>query len=526
MYRGKYESGKGGSVPRRPVKPSAVPQVKPDEIPQPEEIEISVVNEIDEVIETNEVIQPVVETRPIAKKKSKQKKRSTVGTKIFYGFYFVLVIAMAAAIVYGLNMLKDWLVSYEVSQPHTKSQQIFDQLFADPNWEEIYEMAGPEDTKFESKDAFVRYMEQKIGSNALTYKETSAGLSGGQKYIIRLGEENIGTFTLTNSVTDELEIPQWELDSVEIFVSYDEYVTLTLRQGRNVSINGVALDGSYIIRTTSTVAEDYLPEGVHGLTSATYYVEDFLVTPEVAVTDENGNAVELSYDAETRTYTETIDTKTFDMPEDARLTVIDAAQTYSKFMITAVGKNELKQKFDPDSSTYKSITRSDLWTVQGYSRYAFTEPSVSEYYRYSDDLFSARIAFDMNITRTNGTIKTFSLDTTFFLEKTESGSWMVTSMTNVDVQELLSRVRITYMLDGEILQTGMVDVDAALLTPPEVTAPEGKVFAGWFLESTDENGDTTMTLAFNPDETGTVLIPSDYTLEPMVLQALFEDEGA
>lgn len=527
MYRGKYESGKAGSVPRRAVQPRAVPEVRPEEISEPEKIsEIHAINEFDYGIELEETVQPKVETKVTSKKKVKTKKRSTVGTKIFYGFYLVLVIAMAATVFYGLNMLKDWLVSYEASQPHTKSQQIFDQLFVDPNWEDIYDMAGPEDTKFESKDAFVRYMEQKVGSSALTYKETSAGLSGGQKYIVRLGDENIGTFTLTNSVTDELEIPQWELDNVEIFVSYDEHVTLTLRQGRNVSINGVALDGSYIIRTTSTVAEDYLPEGIHGLTSATYYVEDFLVAPEVTVTDESGNAVELSYDAETRTYTEPIDTETFEMPEDARLTVIDAAQTYCKFMVKAVGTNQLKLKFDSGSSTYKSITRSDLWTLQDYTKYAFTDPAVSEYYRYSDELFSARIAFDLNITRTNGTIKTFSLDTTLFLEKNESGSWMVTNMTNVDVQEVLSRVRITYMLDGETLQTGMVDVGTAMLMPPEISAPEGKLFAGWFLESTDENGDTTMTLAFNPDETGTVLIPSGYMLEPMVLHALFEDEGA
>ena len=82
------------------------------------------------------------------------------------------------------------------------------------------------------------------------------------------------------------------------------------------------------------------------------------------------------------------------------------------------------------------------------------------------------------------------------------------------------------MLDNEILQTGMIDVDTAILTLPEITIPEGKVFAGWFLESTDANGDTTMTQVFTPDQTGNIMIPSDYTLEPMVLHAMFENEGA
>ena len=53
--------------------------------------------------------------------------------------------------------------------------------------------------------------------------------------------------------------------------------------------------------------------------------------------------------------------------------------------------------------------------------------------------------------------------------------------------------------------------------------PEGKVLSGWFVQSEDEAGNTTYTRVFQPDETGAVQLPTGYTLEPMVLYALFEE---
>ena len=57
---------------------------------------------------------------------------------------------------------------------------------------------------------------------------------------------------------------------------------------------------------------------------------------------------------------------------------------------------------------------------------------------------------------------------------------------------------------------------------PQVTAPEGKVFTGWFTQTVGENGVTTMELTFAPSEDGTVRLPSDHLLEPMTLYALYQ----
>ncbi|MBR5868025.1 MAG: hypothetical protein IKZ21_01160, partial [Clostridia bacterium] len=57
-----------------------------------------------------------------------------------------------------------------------------------------------------SREDFCAYMSKKVGSQELTFSKTSAGLTGGSKYVLRLGEENIGTFSMRNAVTGDLEI--------------------------------------------------------------------------------------------------------------------------------------------------------------------------------------------------------------------------------------------------------------------------------------------------------------------------------
>ena len=70
------------------------------------------------------------------------RKRSRVGTIIFYGFYILLIAAIVAGFLYARNFLNDWLVRFEASQPVYKCEEVFKQLFDDPDWENIYTLSG------------------------------------------------------------------------------------------------------------------------------------------------------------------------------------------------------------------------------------------------------------------------------------------------------------------------------------------------------------------------------------------------
>lgn len=150
-------------------------------------------------------------------KDSKRKvKKSTV---IFYSIYGGCVAAIIIALIFLMLPLRSWLVKYEASQPEQKSAEVFNILFADPDWGVIYTLANAEDTAYEGKDAYVAYMEQKVGNQPLTYVETAAGLSGDHKYLVKLGDEKVATFTLTADPASKAEIVDWKLGTVEVFFS-------------------------------------------------------------------------------------------------------------------------------------------------------------------------------------------------------------------------------------------------------------------------------------------------------------------
>lgn len=456
-------------------------------------------------------------------KATPEKKRSPVGSIIFYTIYFLCIAAFFVGMHQVTGWVQDWLYAYEAAQPTTKCEEVFQQLFADPDWADLYDMAGLEDTEYEGRDAFVAYMEAKVGDTQLTYMETSAGLSGDKKYIVKLGNEKIAVFTLEGEDGGVTDIPEWNLGTVELYYERTHSVTVQLQEGQTACVNGVALDDTHTIQIISTAAEDYLPEGVHGRRIFTQRLTGLLTEPEITVLDADGSAVAVTLDAETGIYRTDAVTSVDTVSADQETLALKTAETYAKYMIEKASDSQLASYFDYTSDIYKTITKMSLW-MQNSSGYSFDNETVYDYCRYSDELFSIRVSLSLNVTRTNGTVKEYPVDSTFFFEKQKSG-WKCIAMTNVDVLEQVTEVRITFVNDGTVLSDEFYDAQCRQLTAPVVSAPEGQVFAGWFREDVDANGNTTLSLVFSPDENGLISNPDGNILEPMTLYALFEAAG-
>ena len=467
---------------------------------------------------------PQAEVTEVPEKK--QKKGPRMGGVIFYTFYFMFILLFFVASFFGLKWLQGWLVDYEAAQPTVKCEEVFQELFADPDWAALYDLAGAEDSLFEGKDAYVAYMESKMGGNELTYLETSAGLSQDKKYVVQLDGEKVATFTLEGEQEFITDIPDWQLGKVELVMTRENAIRIEKMDGHTAYVNGVALDDSYTIQIASTSAEDYLPIGLTGVRMCTQEVTGLMAAPEVTVVDAAGNTKEVTYDEATNTYIEM--TESNSMPDEHKELALEAVKTYCKWMIEEVNSRATIAKyFDPSSDAYKNIVsvQYERW-MQDHNGYKFTNESVTGYAMYGDSIFSVRVALSLNVTRTDGTVKEYAFDQALFFNLKDTGSWLCYEMTNVDVSQPRGEVRLTFMDGDEVLTTGFYDTDASTLTAPVLSAPEGKVFSGWVRKSTDENGRTTLTVVFQPDENGHVSIPEGTVLEPMTLYALFEDASA
>lgn len=457
---------------------------------------------------------PATQTVP-----EKHRKGPRLGGVIFYTLYFMCILVFFVATFFGLQWLQGWLADYQAAQPTTKSQEVFDQLFSHPDWGALYDAAGIENTPYEGKDQFVAYMENKVGDSQLTFKETSAGLSGDKKYFVLLGDEKIASFTLSGQTAAITDIPDWELGSVELFFDRSETFYIQNVDGHTVEVNGVPLDDSHVIQIATTAAAERLPIGVTGTSTCTQEISDLMAVPTVTIFDKSGKSMEVSYDAETHTFTEQTEANT--ISDSEREAALNAAKTNCLFMIEKASKADIAKYFDTSSDVYSVIVNlGNLW-VQDNNGYRFTKEEVSDYARYSDDLFSAHVVLNLNVTRKDGTTKDFGYDQTLFFRKQDTGKWLVYDATNADVNAPVGKVRLTFMNGDTVLSSEFVKTDATELDTPLVSAPEGKVFIGWYRIDKYDNG-TTYTMAFDPDENGHVTIPNGTTLEPMTLYALFE----
>lgn len=462
-----------------------------------------------------------------------QKQAPRLGSTIFYTLYFLFILVFFVATLGMLIWLNGWLIDYQAAQPSAKAQAVFDQIFTNPNWADIYAAAGAQDTQYEGKEAFAQYMNEYVGGQELNFLETSAGLSGDKIYVIRLGEEKIATFTLTdnNHVGDVglgniTQLPDWQLSAVDVVLNRDNTYRIVRLNSHRTMINGVELGDDHTIMKAGTNAADYLPAGVEDVAMCTQEITGLFVQPDVQIFDDKGNQMEVTYDEATKTFTEKTTANT--MSDDQASALRMATETYCLWMIAEVSDRGTAAKyFDPagDAYSFTSISKDQLW-MQSNNGHEFKDYTVTNFTQYSDSIFSARVDMKLAVTRTDGSVKDYPYGKTMFFRKSDTGKWLCYNFTNEDTSKPVGKIRLTFMDGDNLLYTDFFTTDAKTLQTPTISnIPEGKVFAGWYTLA-EEDGKTVYKVMFQPDESGLVTMADGATLEPMVLYPLFEDAGA
>ena len=311
-----------------------------------------------------------------------------------------------------------------MAQPTTKSQELFETLFSDPDWDSLYDIVNVQNAAYGNKDDFVSYMENRVGETDLTYVETSTGLSNDKKYIVQLENEKIATFTLVNhnQSASQTEIADWQLGSLEFFVQYNESYYVKKLDGHTVYVNDTPLDDSFTIRISTTNAEGYLPEGVAGIRVCTQQITGLAGKPNIRIVDTAGNEMQVVYDDSTHTFTEQSDTNT--VSDGERDLAINAVKTYALYMIKRAGEGDIAEYFLRGSDAYNAITDTERGFVQDAASREFVNESVTNYCRYSDNLFSVRVSVTLNQYRASGSVKESTIEQSLFFEKQANGKWL------------------------------------------------------------------------------------------------------
>ena len=458
-----------------------------------------------------------------------QKRGPRTGSMVFYGFYFGLILVFFVGIFITLNWLNGWLGKYEAAQPTIKCQQVFDQLFANPDWAQLYRLAGDPtgtgtnkyDTQFEGQDAFVRYMTEKVGSQQLSYVETSGGLTG-KKYLVRLGTEKLASFTLLGQQENIIDIPDWQLGEVELFLNRNQSIKIRKMENHVAYINNNPLSDDYTIQIASTKADER-QAAENRIRTSIQEVDGLLTTPELLVYDQTGAPIEVRYNADSGMFEEQI--SAIAITDEERSAVFGALEAYAGFMINASGSRAAVAKYsDGGSETYNYIVKMNAELSMNADRgHDFLNEEILGYTKHSDTLFSVRASMVMHVKNKDNTEKDYNVTQSMYFQY-KNNKWVCTEMTNEDITAPVGEVRLSfYDLAGNQLSSDFYSTGIKSLTTPVVTAPAGKVFKGWATVETNDQGQKTWNVVFQPDEMGNVTFPDGYNLVPMKLYPLFQN---
>ncbi len=465
-------------------------------------------------------------------------KKPRTSTVVFYSIIVVVIISFYLFMSGLMDKLTTHLNNYQTSHIDTQYRLQFDNRFAEPDWGALYEESGLQDTAFEGKQAYIDYMQAKVGDQKLICFLESGGINS-IRCPVYLGDEEIGAFYMASqtkaqpakdpwyykipfakSLVNKLSVQSWEYTGLTLVEpKRQQAVTVTTEGDRIVYLNGVALTNEQLISTTATKAEEYLPEGVHGMRRQSFTQDGFLVKPVVTVTDLSGNPIEI-VETTPGHYTEVFALQQSDAELEAF--AVSAAKTYCRYMIRDTSRAAVADYFDTSSQIYRNFISIDPW-MQDYIGCRFAAPVVSGFYRYNEDLVTVRVTMSMFVKRPDGSEKEYPLDTTLFIRQTGPGKYQVFDMNNIDIQQSTTLVRMRFFVDGQVVENVMVDATTSQLQLPQVEVPEGKRFTGWYQASTDADGKQTLSLVFMPAEgENVVYIPANTGLSSMDLQARFE----
>ena len=283
MYQGKFDQKKKGSAlsveqivasrnsaapvkkeePVRPAPQKTAPAAAPRKrnVPYDQDAYIAKQAPVTEKPSKKAVKETAVQAEP-------RRRGPRLGGVIFYTLYFLFIFLFFVAVFFGLQRLQDFLVEYEGAQPTTKSAEVFQQLFDDPDWGALYDAAGIADTEYEGKEAFVSYMNDLVGDQELTYQLTSTGMSDDVKYFVKLGDKRLAYFTLTGGEKNtsfnfyklfeylatpgsSSDIAEWRLGEVNLFYERANGYRIQTVDGHIPYVNGIALTDDHVIQMSA-----------------------------------------------------------------------------------------------------------------------------------------------------------------------------------------------------------------------------------------------------------------------------------
>ncbi len=365
-------------------------------------------------------------------------KKKTRSFPYFYTVLALLVVVGACFVAYGLNLLKAWMADYESTQPKYVAEKLFNEVFADPDFDALLEKQGYTVCEAETKQDLINYVKAQVGDGEITYQQAGSGVSKDLlKYVVSAGGKPFAQFTVVKSdAVTEYGNPLYMPGEYEIYYKVETTsVTVTAPSDATVYVNGYKLDGSYVVSTEDTESCGHMPgkvlkndDDTQGIKFSTYVYEGLLFdTDNITVTDKYGNPCPMTRD-ENGVFLADINYNEELKAQHAENAVF-FAEEYAKYAMRKGNFNKFKGTLDAESEIYEKIRTLEYYWVHESTGYEIIDQEAYDFYEYADGVFSCRVKITWHSWRTGKPDYYDYIDMTLYYRLAD-GQWVIYDMQN------------------------------------------------------------------------------------------------
>lgn len=352
--------------------------------------------------------------------------------KVFGGypsliFYAGLCIFIAVAIIFvgrAMDKLDIVLDEYENSLPKYTVQSIFDEYFADPDFESLMALADCHAEGFNTDEDLAELFYNSTEGKKITW----VYVAGSDKTKINVKADGVKFAQYSIKACDETTengFATYELDSIRLYYKTPYSVKIKVPFNYTVSLNGVMLTDEY--KTQSGITSDLrdtIPEGTYKFSYDEYTVKN-LLCPYVPVAYNSKNeAVSLEYDEESETYTADF---LYDdgLKSEFESWVIEAVEVYAARIQNAASMSQIRDYFEVGTETYERIKENPGSFVWDYDSYEFEDQSADDFYAYDESTFSCVVKLTQVMHWTNKEDYRENINVTIYLRCDDDGEYMI-----------------------------------------------------------------------------------------------------
>ena len=358
--------------------------------------------------------------------------------------YLCFLAGCIAFWVFVISYVQKCLVRYEAAQPEYFVEGLTDRILSG-GISDVFKV-GEAPTRFESAEDIADYYDRSVQGKTFVWQRDKSGYDvSSPVYRLYADEEPAGVLTLREASAEPLmfilTLCEWEVAAAEpVLAGPSESVTVTVPEGYSVLVNEEVLGAEEL--TGNTVIPErfqYAREYVDVPVLVEYCVRDLFEKPRIKICDAFGEAVEYEEVYEqgrTQIVVDAFPASVMDPQLAAQ--VLENAERYTNFFSRDLPgcRTSVKPIADmfPKDSYYLELAdkyrKEDMWAYSAHIEPTFENENVSEYIRYSDELFSCEISFDKRIVLKTGAVRVDTTHTRFFYGYVEGG-WKILDMQTI-----------------------------------------------------------------------------------------------